>query len=104
MAGEARIEADLPEGARQIGLSIPATALFTGDDPNFSYVWVIDPESRKLERRKVEAGELSEFGVLLRSGLEPGEQIVVGGVSLLDVGQEVVPISDGAADDRGDRE
>jgi RND family efflux transporter MFP subunit len=104
MAGEARIEAELPEGDRQIGISIPATALFTGDDPSLSYVWVIDPVSRKLARRQVEMGDLSEFGLLLRSGLEPGEEIVVSGVSLLDEGQEVVPIGDGVAGSRGDRE
>jgi RND family efflux transporter MFP subunit len=101
MAGEALIEGNLPEGARQLGLSIPATALFTDDDPSLSYVWVIDASSRKLERREVEVGELSEFGVLIRSGLEPGEQIVVAGVSLLDEGQEVAPIGDAAAIEKG---
>ena len=95
MAGEARIEADLPEGAPQLGLSIPTTALFTGSDKSQSFVWVIDPESSALERRVVETGELSEFGVILRSGLEPGEQIVVAGVSLLDEGEVVQPLFEG---------
>jgi len=103
MAGEARIEVDLPEGDRQLGISIPATALFTGADSNLSYVWVIDPETRTLARRAVETGDLSEFGVLLRSGLESGEQIVVAGVSLLEEGQEVLPLDDGVDGDRGTR-
>jgi RND family efflux transporter MFP subunit len=98
MAGTARIEAELPEGARQLGIQIPATALFSEDDPEKSYVWVIDEATRTLKRRPVETGELSEFGVLIRAGLEGGEDIVVAGVSLLSEGQEVVPLDDESKD------
>ncbi len=36
MAGEAMIEAELPEGSRALGIQIPGTALFTEDDPSQS--------------------------------------------------------------------
>jgi RND family efflux transporter MFP subunit len=98
MAGTARIEAELPEGALQLGIQIPTTAMFTGDDPAKSYVWVIDEATRTLERRQVEPGGLSEFGVLIRSGLQAGERIVVAGVSVLSEGQEVVPLDDQSKD------
>ncbi len=90
MAGEALIEAELPTGSRELGIEIPATALFTVDDTSRSYVWLINEGSSTLERREVQAGQLSEFGVLIRSGLQAGDRIVVAGVSVLVEGQEVV--------------
>ncbi len=102
MAGEAMIEADLPEGSRQLGIVIPATALFTADDKSVSYVWVIDPADRTLERREVETGALSEFGVMIRSGLQAGDQIVIAGVGAVREGQEVAPIGDAARTKEGD--
>jgi len=51
---------------------------------------LINEASSTLERREVQAGQLSEFGVLIRSGLQAGDQIVVAGVSTLVEGQEVV--------------
>jgi RND family efflux transporter MFP subunit len=94
MAGEAAIEADLPDEARGVGIQIPATAVFTESDPAQSFVWVIDEASNTLVRREVETGGLSEFGVLIRNGLQAGDWIVVAGVSALDEGQEVVRLGD----------
>jgi len=94
MAGEALIEADLPEGSRELGIRIPATAIFTADDPAKSYVWVIDPTTHTLERREVDVGQLSESGILIRAGLQNGDQVVVVGVSLLSEGEEVVVLGD----------
>ena len=98
MAGEAYISAELPEGARELGIQIPVPALFTADDLNKSYVWVVDGATRTLERREVEPGVLSEFGVRIRSGLQAGEQIVVAGVSTLQEGQEVVVLDEEGGD------
>ncbi len=95
MAGEASVSAELPVGARQLGIQIPASALFTADDLSKSYVWVVDGATHTLERRAVEPGVLSEFGVRIRSGLRAGEQIVVAGVSSLREGQEVVVLDEG---------
>ncbi len=89
MAGEALIEADLPEKSARIGIQIPTTALFAEDDPEKSYVWVIDQATNTLERREVEPGDFSEFGVLIKSGLQAGEWVVVAGASLLSAGEEV---------------
>jgi RND family efflux transporter MFP subunit len=93
MAGEALIEAELPADSVRLGIQIPTTALFTEDDPSRSYVWVIDQATNRLERREVETGALSEFGVLIRLGLEAGEWIVVAGASLLSAGEEVRMLS-----------
>jgi RND family efflux transporter MFP subunit len=89
MAGEALMEADLPEESARLGIQIPTTALFAEDDTEKSYVWVIDPGTSTLERRQVQTGDLSEFGILIRSGLEAEEWVVVAGASLLSAGEEV---------------
>ena len=89
MAGEALMEADLPEESARLGIQIPTTALFAEDDTEKSYVWVIDQGTSTLERREVQTGDLSEFGILIRSGLEAEEWVVVAGASLLSAGEEV---------------
>ncbi|MCZ6516935.1 MAG: efflux RND transporter periplasmic adaptor subunit [Gammaproteobacteria bacterium] len=89
MAGEALMEADLPEDSARLGIQIPTTALFAEDDPSKSYVWVIDPATNTLERREVQTGDLSEVGILIKSGLEANEWVVVAGATLLSAGEEV---------------
>ncbi len=89
MAGEALLEAELPEDSVRLGIQIPTTALFTEDDTEKSYVWVIDQATNTLERREVQTGDLSEFGILIKSGLEAGDWVVVAGASLLSAGEEV---------------
>ncbi len=89
MAGEALIEADLPEDSARLGIQIPTTALFAEDDTEKSYVWVIDQATNTLERREVQTGDLSEVGILIKSGLEANEWVVVAGATLLSAGEEV---------------
>jgi len=89
MAGGAKVTARPPKSADLAGLEIPATALFTGADSTKSFVWIIDEANKTLSRRTVEVGELSKFGVLIKSGLKPGEWIVTKGVNTLDEGQQV---------------
>jgi RND family efflux transporter MFP subunit len=94
MAGEAIIEAKLPEEAGRTGISIPTTALFAGNDSKKSFVWVINPEDSRLVRREIQAGGITDFGILVSSGLEAGEQIVIAGTTLLSEGELVKPLSD----------
>ena len=56
MAGSARVTARRPEGSEDAGLEIPATAVCSAEDPEKSYVWVVDEASNKLSRREIEAG------------------------------------------------
>ena len=89
MAGGAKVTARPPKSADLAGLEIPATALFTGADSTESFVWIIDEANKTLSRRTVEVGKLSKFGVLIKSGLKPGEWIVTKGVNTLDEGQQI---------------
>ena len=52
-------------------------------------ILVIDQATNTLQRREVQTGDLSEFGILIRNGLKPGEWIVVAGATLLSEGEEV---------------
>ncbi len=100
MAGSARVAARIPENqALAVGIQIPATAVFAQQDPTKSFVWVIDEASKVLERREVEIGRLTDFGVVVRSGLEAGEWVVTKGVHSVKEGQvvRIMDLSSGGA-------
>ncbi len=89
MAGKAFVTAQLPEEAKEVGIEIPATAVFSVGDPGKSYVWVVDDTDKTLSRREVQIGQLTSFGIMVKAGLEAGEWIVVKGVHSLAEGQQV---------------
>lgn len=89
MAGTATIVSRPPEGTTLVGMQIPATAVFAGENMTKSFVWVVDESSNTLERREIEVGSLAQFGVLVRSGLRSGDLIVTKGVNTLSEGEEV---------------
>lgn len=89
MAGQAYIQSELPDTAKETGMEIPATAVFTATDADKSYVWVIDEASETISRREVSLGRLSQYGVLVKSGLKPGERIAIKGVHSLKEGQKI---------------
>lgn len=97
MAGEAKIQASLPESAGKTGISIPASAAFADSDIEKTNVWVIDPESKILSKREVETGEPTSSGLFIRSGLTAGEWIVTAGTHTLTEGQQVRIVDSGDA-------
>jgi RND family efflux transporter MFP subunit len=97
MAGKATVEARLPESAGKTGISIPASAAFASADINITNVWVIDPETKILSRREIQAGNLTSAGLLIMGGLEAGEWIVTAGTHSLSEGQQVTIVDSGDA-------
>ena len=89
MAASVKLVGKLPEQMREVGMSIPATALFSGDNARQSYVFIVNESSMTLEKREVEVSLLSSTGVLVKSGLQAGEWLVVAGVHSIVEGQEV---------------
>ncbi len=89
MAGKARIIARPPKQDKDVGIEIPATAIFSGDDLEKSYVWVVDETSKMLSRREVTIGGLSHVGTRVKAGLNPGEWIVIKGVHSVAEGEQV---------------
>ena len=72
-------------------ISIPVTALFhQGEHPA---VWVIRPADATLELRPVTIDRYGEHDVLIASGLQAGERVVMQGVHTVSIGEKVVPIA-----------
>jgi len=89
MAGSALISARLPADTERVGIEVPAPAVFSGEEGNKSFVWVIDEDSNTVSRREVVIGRLTDTGVLIRSGVETGEWVVVRGAKSIREGQTV---------------
>jgi multidrug efflux system membrane fusion protein len=91
------VPADLGQSARvfvpvagDVPLAVPLSALSAeGGQP---YVWVVDPKSSKLERRKVKVGPYGEDQVPVLEGLQANDWVVAAGVQVLREGQEVRPV------------
>jgi RND family efflux transporter MFP subunit len=98
MAGKAYITSRPPTDHDEIGIEIPATAIFKGEEPQKAYVWVVDETSKTLGRREVQVGGLSRFGMRVTAGLEPGELIVTKGVHSVIEGQQVRILESARAD------
>ena len=90
MAAKLTAQADLPAGAREAGIEIPLSALFSPpDDPEKkTHVWIVDPEALQVELREVEVNRLTPRGARVR-GLEAGDRVVTVGVHYLREGQQV---------------
>lgn len=70
------------------GVRVPLTALFKHEGRTL--VWVYDAGSQTVNSREVIAGKLIGDGrVYVMSGLQPGEQVVVAGVSLISENERV---------------
>ena len=81
------IEARLATDVRADALVIPEDALMPLEGA--TYVWVVT--DGVADRRQVETGVRIPGFVEVRSGLEAGEQVVVGGLQKLSVGTPVAP-------------
>lgn len=73
------------------GIRLPLAAIL--DQQGKQYVWVIDTKTQKVGRKLVTVGTPDSNGILIRSGLNGGEQIVTAGVHLLRDGQRVAMLA-----------
>jgi len=75
---------------------LPVEAVFAAEDQPVNsderYVWKYDPATQQVSRTAVEVGELTSSGILITSGLSPGEEVVAAGVHFLKEGQKVRPM------------
>ncbi len=90
MAGNVTISSQLPETAIQSGLEIPATAVFSKGDKANSFVWLV--VDGKTQQQAINIGLPTAYGVLIKSGLKSGDQIIVAGVNSLTESQAVAPL------------
>ncbi len=86
-SGTARGRVELPEGAEQRGLEVPASAVFEGEQGQ-EFVWVVDAATNTVKRLEVTTGELTPRGILVK-GLQQGLLIATAGVHYLQEGQKI---------------
>lgn len=85
----AKVRVDVPnDSALAHTRSLPVQAVLA-DNEDRPYVWVVDPGTSEVEKRLVEVGNLFRDRIEVKSGLEPGELVVVSGVLQMREGLEV---------------
>jgi RND family efflux transporter MFP subunit len=94
MAGKAT--GDPPPDFRRTAAEVPVSAVFSREGNDKSYVWVIDEGTMTVKRREVTVGELTDHGVQIKAGLEPGEWIATAGVFYLFEDRQVRILDDDA--------
>ena len=97
MTGRSRAKVRLPEGQVIAPLRVPASAVVESDDETAS-IWVLDPTSGGVTRRKVTLGDRAPQGIEIARGVKPGEWVAVAGARTLEEGQ-TVEILDVTADE-----
>jgi multidrug efflux pump subunit AcrA (membrane-fusion protein) len=96
--GMAAVVRGQPEESQNVAEEVPivpASAVFTGDAGQQSFVWVVG-EDHKAARRQVKTGALTAAGIAIPEGLKPGEWVVVAGVHSLRENQQVTILQDGS--------
>lgn len=88
MAGKATGEASATEGIAT-GIQVPLTAVFSPDDIDKTYVWIIDKKSNQVTKREVSIGSLKDSGIMVTQGLNAGEWIAIAGVHYLREGMDI---------------
>lgn len=89
MAGEARVAPKDIQNQNQKGFIIPPSSTFSDMQLDQSFVWLYDPQSKKVSRREIKIGSLTSRGVIIEEGLSSGDWVVTSGVSFLSEGQTV---------------
>ena len=90
MAGKATGEGppDAVEGLL-MGKPVPVNAIFSPDDIEKTYVWIIDEKSKLVRKHEVTTGVLTDYGIMVTDGLDTGDWIAIAGVHNLREGMEV---------------
>lgn len=78
----------LAASAKQTAVALPTSALMRASD-NGTAVWVFDPATSTVRRRTVQLAGADGNAMLVASGLNSGEQVVVAGAHVLVEGQKV---------------
>ena len=89
MAGKAYSKSTATAVESGVGLAIPVSAVLTDAEDEKTYVWVIDESTLTVQKRAVTPGPLTDFGIKITGGLQPGEWIATAGVHHLKDGQKV---------------
>jgi RND family efflux transporter MFP subunit len=75
---------------------VPPSAVFTAEDGQQTYVWVVGEKTGKIARRAVTTGDLTPVGLVITDGLERSEWVVTAGVNSLREDQQVKILQEGS--------
>jgi len=74
---------------------VPVSAVFSPEDKslekNQTYVWLINTNTMKVNRKLVTIGQITNNGIEIISGIKAGDQIVAAGVHYLTEGLQIKP-------------
>lgn len=94
---EGEVPAELGQSARvfiasngEVPLAVPLSALTAEQGQPF--VWVVEPEDHKVQRRAVRVGAYGDDRVPVLEGLSASDWVVAAGVQVLREGQQVRPV------------
>jgi membrane fusion protein, multidrug efflux system len=78
-------------GGSAMAIKLPTSALMRapGSDKDGTAVWVFDAATNTVKSRLVEVAGADGNEIVIKSGLEPGEEVVGAGVHVLSEGQKV---------------
>jgi len=82
-------EGNFPGDIGKKYLVLPPSATFSEEGENQTWVWLVDEQNTTVSKREVTIGELTDHGVKVLSGLNPGDRIVTAGVHYLKEGLKV---------------
>lgn len=88
MTGDLIVSANLDGGA----IMLPLAAVVSSADGK-SFVWEVDPTSNKVSKRDVDTGDASGENVIISKGLKGGEIVATVGLSALQDGMVVKPVT-----------
>lgn len=90
MTAQVALPVPAPDGEEGV-FRVPVTALF--DHRGRPHVWVVGPGEGRVQRRAVQTGPAERDGVHIRGDLRAGEHVVTAGVTHLQAGQRVTPVT-----------
>jgi RND family efflux transporter MFP subunit len=70
-------------------LIVPPAAVFSMEEGQQSYVWVVEEPDKTVARREVTIGELTPVGLAVLEGVQRGDWVVTAGVNSLRENQQV---------------
>jgi len=72
------VQARIQTGVEISSLTVPVQAILRDAD-NLTYVFTVNPNQCRAERRRVSPGTVLQNAIEIISGLEPGDMVIVGG-------------------------
>ena len=96
MAATVRGKLEKSADSAEVGLVVPPSSVFSTEEGQQSYVWVVEESGGTATRREVTIGELTPVGLTILDGLKRGEWVVTAGVNSLRENQQVTILEEGA--------